>query len=127
MSISEIKILIDKKFNNNFEQFLVIAKVKYNRSINKYFKEAPWNIRKFINWQYVETSLANEIPNIHNYIIKYDQSMGIPKEGEISLYIDMVNDEDIKKIYYFSSEGIHKLAVELIDGTIEEGLEKFYF
>lgn len=127
MSISEIKTLIDKKFNNNFEQFLAIARVKYNQSLNKYFKEMPWNIRKFEKWQYVETALINEIPNLHNYIIRYDQSTGIPKEGEISLCIDMVKDEDIKMIYYFSYDNIHKLAVELMDGTIEEGLEVFYF
>ena len=125
-TINEIKNLIDLKFNNKFDEFVRVARHNYIKCLSEY-NAKPWDIRDFANWKLVETTLINEIPNLYNYICRYDDSMGIPEEGIISLYIDIEKDDDFNKIYYFSSGDIHKISVELSDGTIEEGLEEFYF
>ena len=122
----EIKNLIDIKFNNKFYEFIRNSRIAYIKAISEY-RSKPWAIRDFINWKFIEQSLADDIPNIYDYICKYDISLGIPKEDEVSFFIDMQKDEDFSKIYYFSCGDIHKISVEMKDGKIEDGFEEFYF
>lgn len=121
----EIRNAIDKKFNNNFKDYLMKARRKYNEDIHE--AAIKFLIRTFKDWKYIQTDWNEKIPNVYNYIAMYDDTFPVPEEGIVTLKISLCDDKEIKNIFYFSCGNIHKLSVEFADGEIEDGLEEFYF
>ena len=125
MEKKAIKKLIDQKFNNSFKEYIEHIADRYNIAL--YERTMKLNIRDMYNWKIVCSSTQFDIPEMKNYICKYDQEFMPPKQGVVTFYIDMIKDEDFSKIYYFYADGIHKIAVEFKNGEIEEEIEELYF
>ena len=124
METNAIKKLIDKKFNNKFKEYLNHVIDRYKLSL--YEKDMTLNIRDMYNWKIVCSIADLDIPEKNNYICKYDKEFMPPKKDVVTFYIDMPQDKDFSKIYYFSSGDIYKIAVEFKNGEIEEGIEELY-